>query len=702
MTIKPPPFYYTELIDNKASMTKMTSLIAIVILALLITVSLTWNLFLVSDKTYSQVYSLADAALQKDMSYRKFVSSVGGVYINKERGIPPNMHLSHLKNKEITTPNGEHLSLVNSTYFMRLVYNNDEENQHSIQSHVSGKYPLNKKNTANEWEKKAFQQFQAGKKEYSVIQTSNGKSHFQLIRPRFAESKCLGCHNNHDYKIGDVMGGVSVSIDYDRFQQQATIHSTVLIFGHILFAVLGLLAIRIYFNNLSQKEISLKLSSNYDSLTKLPNREQFTSLLDKSIAESKQSGKHGAVILIDLDRFKNINDSLGHLVGDELIKQLAARMYKTIGRDGIIARLGGDEFVILLPELNKDFDIATTTAESYSRRLKTNMMEAFTVENNQLFVTLSMGIVLFPEQGESKSDILKYADSAMYLAKNKGRNTYQLFLPELKTQANKRHDIEVDLHRAITNQEFELYYQPQVDLNGQIVGAEALIRWFHPNQGLISPADFIPIAEETGQIVKIGHWVLETAIKQLKIWQSSKACAKNFTLSVNVSSQQFYRSNFIKTIIELIEKEQIDAHQLKLEITEGTVVEDFQATVKIMNVLKNYGIHFSLDDFGTGYSSLTYLQKLPLDQLKIDQSFVKHINKNKSNAAIVQTIVSMSKALDLEVIVEGVEEFAQLCELRAMGCQLIQGYMFYHPLTLEQFCDELKYNQFKANITKTY
>ena len=695
-------FYYSNLIDNKASITRKTSLTAVYILILLILISLIWNLFLVSDKTRSQVYSLADAALIKDMSYRSFVSNIGGVYIKKESDVKPNSLLYHIKNNEITSSDGEKLTLLNSTYFMRMVYENDTKNPSSIKSHVSGTFPLNPENKANPWEKNAFKHFENGKKEHSSFDTINGKNYFNLIRPRYAKAKCLSCHTNHQYREGDLMGGVSVSIDYDYYQEKAIFHSTVLILGHIIFAIIGLFTIRYYYKKISSHEIALKYSNNYDQLTNLPNREQFSHLLEKFLIKSQTNGIHGAILLIDLDRFKNINDSLGHHIGNQLIKLVAQRLYQIIGTDGVISRLGGDEFAILIPELDIDAELSMYKIETFSRQLKMSMFKPFNINNHQLFVTMSMGIVLYPEQGNNAFDLMKYADTAMYLAKEKGRNTYQYFLPSLKAEADKRLIIEHDIHDAINHQEFQLYYQPQVDINGQIVGAEALIRWFHSEKGMISPSEFIPVAEETGQIIKIGDWVLSTAIKQLKIWQESGFCSKDFSLSVNVSSQQFYQSNFVNTVVSLIEESEINAQQLKLEITEGTVVEDFQATIKTMEVLKNYGIRFSLDDFGTGYSSLTYLQKLPLYQLKIDQSFVQNITHDKNNLGIVQAIVSMAKALNLEVMVEGVEEFSQLKIIKSMGCKFIQGYLFYRPLTLEKFTQELTYHQFKAKVTKIY
>jgi diguanylate cyclase (GGDEF)-like protein len=695
-------FYYSELLDNQPNISRITSLTAVFILTLIIMTSLIWNLFLVNDKSTSQAYSIADATLKKDMSYRSFVSNMGGVYINTEKGITANSLLGDSKDKEVTTQQGKNLTLLNSTYFMRMVAHNDKKNSSSIKSRVSGTYPLNQENLPNKWEKTAFKYFKQGNKEYHSFETINGKNYFRLIRPRYAKQKCLSCHTNHQYQVGDVMGGVSVTIDFDYFQEKAIFHSSVLIFGHILFAILGLFAIRYYFKKTSAHEIALKHSANYDPLSKLPNREQFTHILKKALVKAEQDEMIGAVILIDLDRFKNINDSLGHHIGNKLIKLVAQRLYQTIGKNGIVSRLGGDEFVIILPELDKDPDESMEKVENYSRQLKISMFESFNIDNNQLFITISMGIVLFPTQAESISDLLKYADTAMYMAKDKGRNAYQIFLPRLKTEADQRLVIEHELHHAINHQDFQLYYQPQVDLNGQIVGAEALIRWFHPEKGAISPSEFIPIAEETGQILKIGNWVLETAIKQLKMWQDKGICSKYFTLSVNVSSQQFYKSNFISTVVGLIEENQINAHQLKLEITEGTVVEDFITTINTMQVLKNYGIRFSLDDFGTGYSSLTYLQKLPLYQLKIDQSFVKNIPQDKSNLGIIQAIVSMAEALNLEVIVEGVEEFSQLKILKNMGCKLIQGYLFYQPLPIDRFMDELTYHQFKAKVTRIY
>ena len=416
----------------------------------------------------------------------------------------------------------------------------------------------------------------------------------------------------------------------------------------------------------------------YDTLTGLPNRQLlFDRLAQASVAVIRDS-KRGALIYLDLDNFKLLNDTLGHDMGDLLLKNVALRFTSSLRQMDTIARVGGDEFVILLTDLSPLIDLATEQAKAISNTIIKTLQEPFQLKNHTYFVTASIGIAMFSERTQDVEVLLKRADLAMYKAKSLGKDTVEFFDYDLQEQVLSRSATENDLRHALSNNQFELYYQPQMDLNRQMIGCEALIKWFHPVEGLISPAEFIPIAEETGLILPIGRWVLETACKQLKEW---KLTEKSYvTISVNVSAKQFKHNDFVESVLSLVYEHDIDSTKLRLEITEGMLIDNHKDIVFKIEKLKRHGITFSLDDFGTGFSSLNYLAKLPLDELKIDQSFVREMMVDQNNAVIVKTIISLGQSLGLAVIAEGVESIDQQKFLADRGCNLFQGYLYSKPV----------------------
>ncbi len=428
----------------------------------------------------------------------------------------------------------------------------------------------------------------------------------------------------------------------------------------------------------------------YDPLTNLPNRRLLMDRLRQALASSARSGLQGALLFIDLDNFKNLNDTLGHNVGDLLLQNVAIRLSANIRKTDTVARLGGDEFVILLDGLGELGLNPTSQTELVVSKILEVINLPYMLIGHTLRITTSIGATLFNNQYVEIDELLKQADIAMYQAKKAGRNTFRFFDPNMQEAIRVRATLENALSDAIENNQFDLHYQRQVNANYQTIGAEALIRWKHPTLGIISPSQFIPLAEENGLIIPIGKWVLETACTELNRWKNLPLASK-LSIAVNVSACQFHKPGFVEDIKELIKRKAIDPSKLKLELTESLVLNNVSDTIVKMNALKEIGIQFALDDFGTGHSSLSYLTQLPLSVLKIDQSFVRNVTINRPvDGVIVKTIIGMAKSLGLGVIAEGVETIAQRDFLEQYECPMFQGYLFGKPLAAIEYEASLK------------
>ena len=423
----------------------------------------------------------------------------------------------------------------------------------------------------------------------------------------------------------------------------------------------------------------------YDQLTDLPNRQLLLDRLQQALVLSARNQKYGALLFIDLDHFKSLNDTLGHDAGDKLLQQVAIRLLNCVRESDTVARIGGDEFVIMLEELSQDALESGAFAELIGKKILDAFQEKFEIGKNSCQSTPSIGIALFSgDRKDTIDDVMKQADLAMYDAKAAGRNSLRFFDTKMQTAAILRSKIESDLRLALDQNLFRLYYQPQFNKEGRIIGAEALLRMQHPERGLIAPGEFIAVAEETGLILPIGTWVLETACAQLAMWSTNRKTAR-LTLGVTVSARQFRDHNFVEQVLSIIHKVGANSYLLKLEPTESVLLENVEETIERMSILRIGGVHFSLDDFGTGYSSLAYLKKLPLDQLKIDQSFVREVPEDPHACSIVRAIITLAKSLELDIIAEGVETESQRQFLLENGCELYQGYLFSRPIPIEQF-----------------
>ncbi len=432
-------------------------------------------------------------------------------------------------------------------------------------------------------------------------------------------------------------------------------------------------------NDRKQYEFQLEYQAHHDALTGLPNRNLLADRLNQAIRLALRYDRLVGVLFLDLDNFKVVNDSLGHETGDRLLKAVGERLAATVREGDTVARHGGDEFVIVLADMVQEEDVADAI-----RKLMAAMAAPFNVDGRDIVATVSLGVALFPRDSEDQATLLRDADTALYRAKDAGRNTFQFYAAEMNQRVLERLNLERDLRRALERGEFLLHYQPQGNIeSGAIVGTEALVRWRHPERGIVSPIEFIPLAEETGLIVPLGAWVLREACRQAQAWRI--AGLPEMRVSVNLSARQFRAPGLTQTILDVLAETGLEAHFLELEITESMMMHDPEGAIAVLEELENHGITFAVDDFGTGYSSLNYLKRFPIHKLKIDRSFVSNITTEQEDKAIVGAIINLSKSLGLQTIAEGVETAGQLAFLREQGCDEIQGYFYSKPLSVEQF-----------------
>ena len=445
-------------------------------------------------------------------------------------------------------------------------------------------------------------------------------------------------------------------------------------------------AVIVFHDVSAARQMSLQLShlAQHDSLTDLPNRMLLNDRLQQAITMAKRHGYRIAVLFMDLDRFKHVNDSLGHDVGDQLLQAVARRLERCVRESDTVGRQGGDEFVAVLSELDTPENAGIGAA-----KLLAALTLPYHIGPHDLIVPVSIGVSIYPDDGDDAETLVNNADTAMYHAKENGRNNYQFFKQEMNIRASERQFIEGGLRVALERNEFALHYQPKIDLgSGAITGVEALLRWKHPERGFIPPAQFVPIAEDTGLILPIGHWVLSEACRQSREWIDAGFAP--VPMAVNISAVEFRSKDFVESVRTILRESKLDPHCLELELTESVLMKHAESTVSMLKALKEIGVQLTVDDFGTGYSSLSYLRQFPIDALKVDQSFVHEISSRADDAAIVSAVISMGNSLKKRVIAEGVETREQLDFLTAEGCEEAQGYYFNRPMLADQFAKLLE------------
>jgi diguanylate cyclase (GGDEF)-like protein/PAS domain S-box-containing protein len=492
-----------------------------------------------------------------------------------------------------------------------------------------------------------------------------------VVMSALQEANQLGHSDGHEFALQTSKGNFWFEISLTRKRDDNN--------GEPRFIVLS--------RNVTQRKSSeeeINKLAFFDPLTQLPNRRLMVDRLRQALAVSTRSGRLGALQFIDLDNFKTLNDTQGHDMGDLLLQQVATRLTDCMRQGDTVARLGGDEFVVMIEELSESREEAAALAETIGEKILAAISVPYRLPGLEYQITPSIGITLYSDHMQSTDELLKQADLAMYQSKAAGRNTLRFFDPAMQAVITTRVSLEKDIREGILKGQFVLYYQPQLNRAGLTVGAEVLLRWPHPERGMVSPADFIPLAEDTGLILPLGNWVMETACTQLALWAQDPRL-QDLTLAVNVSARQFRQPDFVPYVVDLISYTGVNPKRLKLELTESLLVNDVEETKAKMTALKQHGVGFSLDDFGTGYSSLSYLKRLPLDQLKIDQSFVRDLMTDQNDAAIALAVITLGHALGLTVIAEGVETQAQHDHLHSQGCDAYQGYLLGRPMPLADF-----------------
>jgi len=424
-----------------------------------------------------------------------------------------------------------------------------------------------------------------------------------------------------------------------------------------------------------EAEEIIRFQAYHDMLTRLPNRTLLQDRLNQAIIHTKRNQTKLAIMFLDLDRFKVVNDTLGHIIGDQLLQAVSNRLKGCLREEDTLARIGGDEFTLLLPEIHDKND-----SEKIAHKIIDNFKRPFNISGHELFISTSIGIAHYPDNGSTMETLIKHADIAMYHVKDNGKDNYQFYNDDMLEAYSRHLSLENDLRRALQNKEFKLYYQPQINIEtNEISAMEALIRWEHPEKGTIPPTEFISLAEETRLIQPIGDWILETACKELKKWRDIGLV--DVRIAVNLSAYQFEQDDIINKIIENLKKNNIPGNMLEIEITENVLMKDIENTINKLKKLSNYGVKIAIDDFGTGYSSLNYLKKLPIDTLKIDRSFINDMHNSKEDSSIIKAIIAMAKGMNLNIISEGVETEEQLQQLIEWRCKNMQGFLFSRPIT---------------------
>jgi len=766
-----------------------------------------------SEKQYTDevVKSAGLANFNKDMSFRLWGTSHGGVYVPPTKKTPPSPWMAHLPDRDITTIKGKKFTLMNPAYMLRQMME-DYSSMYGIRGRIVGTSYLNPANKADLWETKAIESFINGIKIKTEVVGHGKNKVFRYLKPIIMRQACQKCHGHLNFKNGSVRGAIGVIIPYAPFLKKEKIRIASLLTSYLFVWFVGFIGIvfttrkfgkgliqkqktheelkisaklfenshdaniitdsniniirtnkaftkitgytakevvnkkpdiiksgyhpqkfyddmwrTIYregswkgevwnkkkdgttfitaasmvsvkddkgkivyfigtFHDISQKkktENKLRYLALYDPLTGLPNRSFFQDSLKDILVASSRSNSQVALLFLDLDRFKKVNDSLGHQVGDKLLIEVGKRLRKCVRTSDTVSRLGGDEFTVILKDIT-DLKAVALVAQ----KILAVVSKGYFIEQKEFSITISIGISIFPSDGMDSTSLVKNADSAMFKAKEEGKNRYSFYTQELSIIANSRLEIENNLKKAISNKEFLVYYQPKISTaTGKIVGMEALVRWNHPTKGLVLPDSFMSVAQDMGIIGEIDRFVLEVACIDTKQWISQ---GFNLLLSVNISGSELNESNYVEKVLAIVKETAINTRYLELEITESFFVKFQKKQTQILNDLRKNGVRLSIDDFGTGYASFSYLKNIPVDTLKVDRSFIADINSNKNDKILVANIITMAHDLGLKVVAEGVEEQSQYDFLKKKHCDEIQGYLFSKAVDKYEFSQLLK------------
>jgi diguanylate cyclase (GGDEF)-like protein len=609
--------------------------------ALLVFASLGWGLYQEREQSHQMAKNTARANFDKDQAFRAWATSHGGVYVPVDEGrTPPNPYLAHIPERDITTENGKQYTLMNPAYMLRQMMD-EYSGLYGSKGHITSLKTLNPHNKPDAWEVKALKSFEKGNKEAFEFTEINGAPFVRLMRPMVTTEGCLKCHAHQGYEVGNIRGGVSVSVPLDPFydnEQKAVLAQTM---THIVFGILGVLELMYIFRKREEHLASLKEAhehleqmANFDALTELPNRNLFNDRLAHAVARTKRQGNRLALMFLDLDNFKTINDTMGHSIGDKLLVEVAERLLTKFRETDTIARLGGDEFVLVVDDVD---DVAPL--EVLAKKILELFVRSFKIEGHELYISPSVGISLYPDDADNERTLIQHADTAMYKAKALGKSTYQFYTREMNELVHERMQLEMNLRKALENDELYLVYQPQYSTRERtVVGFEALLRWKHPVLGEISPEQFIPVAEETGLIYEIGRWVMRQAFETNQKWY--REGLSNVPVSVNVSAKQIHKLGFIECITEILNASELPPHMVKVEVTESMLMQHFNESIERLEQIRKMGATISLDDFGTGYSSLSYLKQFPVDEVKIDRSFVQDTPDDAEDVAIVKAVLA--------------------------------------------------------------
>ena len=645
------------------------------------------------QQTVRRVQTRARTMLERDILYRDWVASHGGVYVPVSETSLPNPYLEFLPERDIETVDGHQLTLVNPSYMTHLAFEQDNRLGETISKITSIKY-LNPDNAPDPWERSALLRLEEGAELVSDVVDIDGQSYVRVLRPFYVEAACLKCHVDQGYHNGDIRGGLSISIPLDSFLSGHWQHNLVSVGLFSLLWFVGLVGVvllgrKLYAQTgkaleserqLDHAEMSLNFLSNYDRRTNLPNRFKFEEQLQELFPLVESIGDVVAVTILEVRNYKQIADNFDHHVGDVLFKTMAERLAALLSPDDSIARFGEDRLLFSCRCSDEQL-----FAQQLLLQLHAEVSKPLKFEGHDFFPVVCMGVAFYPSDDGDARRLVQKSVSALTFSLERKQSGVTLYSQSLQDEAKNRFEIESGLRRALAENSFELYLQPQVDAeSGALIGAEALLRWQQKDRGYVSPAEFIPIAEDNGLILPIGEWVLQTA--SIQAVQLKERFGKIIPVGVNVSDKQFQDPSFVDIIDEVLAIDGMLPEMLEIEITEGTFIEDIDRTIEVLTDLKVRGLQIAIDDFGTGYSSLSYLNRFPVDRLKIDRSFVIDIASNQDDRLLVSLIIDMGRKLGLNVIAEGVEDNVQKHLLIGMGCHAIQGFLFSRPLPFEKFC----------------